>query len=116
MPCWKLAMRSLVCAAVRAGAAAGAAALTPPGTRFAPAGTQVAQGRALGPARPGRPRGHWCLRHLGRLPPLVRGRGPAGRTRYLARHRGRPVAAEPAAPEPVRLDGLEDGQPVLRTD
>src|SRR5215468_1315487 len=35
MPCWKLAMRSLVCAAVRAGAAAGAAALTPPGTRFA---------------------------------------------------------------------------------
>src|SRR5215468_3073869 len=34
MPCWKLAMRSLVCAADR-GEAGAAAALTPPGTRFA---------------------------------------------------------------------------------
>src|SRR5713226_10597388 len=36
MPCWKLAMRSLVCAADRDGAGADAAeAPTPPGTRFA---------------------------------------------------------------------------------
>src|SRR6266699_4128591 len=34
MPCWKPAMRSLVCAADR-GEAGAAAALTPPGTRFA---------------------------------------------------------------------------------
>src|SRR5215468_3967892 len=34
MPCWKLAMRSLVCAADR-GEAGAAVAWTPPGTRFA---------------------------------------------------------------------------------
>src|SRR5262249_3392232 len=105
MPCWKLARRSLVCAADR-GSAAAAAAPTAPGTRFA-FGTRLGRPACVVPEDTG------ACATSGRPPPFARGGGPAGRSWRLAGHRSRPVGAEPAAPEPVGFDGLENWQPVL---
>src|SRR6266702_2234786 len=59
-----------------------------------------------GSARGGNRRG------LRGLPALVRRRGPAPGRRALGPAAGN-VDGGPSAAEPVRLDGLEDGEPVL---